>query len=117
MAARKNEPEPVIDRADVLERLGGDEAFLEEMLDLYSREFAAKAKSLTRAVARRDFAEVLNQGHGLKGASANLSLPGLRTAALAVEKAGERMNLAGARAGLERLKAEFARFEGSRTRR
>ena len=113
-AKRPRTSAPPIIRKEVLKRIGGEEAFLLELLDLYSREFALKTKAMEKAVRKADFKALRELGHGLKGSSANLSLPGLVAAALALETAAEAEDIAGARAALDRLKDEFARLKAYR---
>jgi HPt (histidine-containing phosphotransfer) domain-containing protein len=102
---------PPIVRQEVLERIGGDDSFLRELLELYDQEFAAKSKGLEKAARKSDFRSLRELGHGLKGSSANLSLPGLVAAALALETAGKEEDVAGARAALARLKDEYGRLK------
>jgi len=109
MASPRKNPPPLL-RDEVLERLGGDTDFLEELVQLYKKEFAAKRKAVEKALAKADARAVLELGHGLKGSSANLSLPGLREAAFALEAAGRAGDMAAARAALETLDAEYARL-------
>ena len=105
---------PVIVRDEVLARLGGDADFLEELLDLYVSEFEKHATGLETALARKDFPSLREIGHSLKGASANLSLPSLRAAALEAEQAGRDGDAPRGRAALAALRKEFARFLAAR---
>jgi HPt (histidine-containing phosphotransfer) domain-containing protein len=103
----RNDARVSLDRAEVLERIGGDEAFLAELLALYDGEFAEKSTALAAAIETGDMAAVRSLGHSLKGSSANLSLPGLREAAQEMETAGGDKNPAAARKALERLADEY----------
>ncbi len=105
---------PVILKEEALERLGGDEEFLRELLDLYASEFGKSAARLETALAKADFASVRELGHSLKGASANLSLPPLQAAALDLEHAGRDGDAALARSAFARLRKEFARLQAAR---
>ncbi len=105
---------PPIDRAEALERLGGDAAFLDELLDLYDQEYAEKSKALEAAIGAGDADSVRALGHGLKGASANLSLPALRQAAADMEAAGREGDLASARAALDRLEKAYRALKAFR---
>lgn len=105
---------PPIDRAEALERIGGDAAFLDELLDLYDQEYDDKAKALAAAIEAGDAELVRTLGHGLKGASANLSLPALRQAAADLEAAGREADLASARAALERLEKAYRALKACR---
>ena len=111
MRVKPSKAAPPILRNEALARIGGEEDFLEELLDLYRREFAAKRKAAEKAVRKADGPAVREVGHNLKGSSANLSLPGLREAALALEIAGQRADMIAAREALDKLDAEYARLE------
>ena len=108
---RKRIEDPPILREEALERIGGGDAFLRELLALYDREFAVKSKALEKAVRKSNFAALRELGHSLKGSSANLSLPGLRAAAFAIETSGKAGDIDGARAALTRLKVEYDRLK------
>jgi HPt (histidine-containing phosphotransfer) domain-containing protein len=108
---RKRAEVPPFLREEALERIGGEETFLDELLELYDAEFAEKTKALDKAIRKSDFQRFRELGHSLKGSSANLSLPGLRAAAFAVETAGKDGDIQGARAAIAKLKAEYARLK------
>ncbi len=100
-----------IDFQDVLERIGGDEAFLLELLNIYDEEFKKKYDELERAVREKDFQAIREAGHYLKGASANLSLPALREAAWKMEQAGASNNIKAAGEALSSLRTEYQRLQ------
>jgi len=66
----KNDP---IDFASALERIGNDESFLKELIDLYIKTFESKREELSVALEEEDFKAIREIGHNLKGSSANLS--------------------------------------------
>jgi HPt (histidine-containing phosphotransfer) domain-containing protein len=111
MAPEKNQTLSPFLREEALDRVGGDADFLNELLALYDEEFAAKRRGLAEAIARRDAAQIRGAGHALKGSSANLSLPGLREAACAMEKAGAAGDIAAAQKAYVRLEREYARLK------
>lgn len=86
---RRSEP---INYPEVLERIGGDTAFLEELLKIFFLEFGEKRPKIEQALRRSDFSQLQEIGHSLKGASANLSLPSLRRDSAALEAAGREKN-------------------------
>ncbi len=96
-----------IDFPSVLERIGGDESFLEELLNLYFEDFSEKYNQLQKAVEGKEFNSIRELGHGLKGSSANLSLNFLREASSQMEKSGTEMNIEKAKAALALLEKEF----------
>lgn len=96
-----------IDFPSVLERTGGDESFLEELLNLYLEDFSEKHNQLQRAVEEKKFNLIQELGHNLKGSSANLSLNFLREASFQMEKAGREMNIEKAKEALAMVEKEF----------
>jgi HPt (histidine-containing phosphotransfer) domain-containing protein len=106
----KNESSPEnspIDFPSALARIGDDESFLQELLELYKMDFEAKIEGLQNAIDQEDFVTIQELGHSLKGASANLSLPFLQKAAYDMESAGRDKNLHKARGALGDLGQEF----------
>jgi HPt (histidine-containing phosphotransfer) domain-containing protein len=100
-----------IDREAVLERIGGDEAFLQELLDIYVEDFMEKYGLLQQAIAETDFKNIQEIGHSLKGASGNLSLNGLHETAYGMELAGRDHNIEQAKFLFVRLKEEFNKLK------
>ena len=102
---------PPIDLKDALERTGDDMDFLLELLEMYEKDFRAKAATLETALAGFDFEALREIGHYLKGSSANLSLGPLREAAFMLERAGTEKDPEGAIEGMARLKRGFEDLE------
>jgi HPt (histidine-containing phosphotransfer) domain-containing protein len=100
-----------IDYSSALERIGNDESFLAELLDLYKMDFASKIEGLQNAIDQKDFISIQELGHSLKGSSANLSLPYLQEAALDMESAGRDRNLDKAIGALGILGQEFQNLQ------
>ncbi len=96
-----------IDFPSALERTGGDESFLEELLNLYFEDFIEKYNQLQKAVEEKKFNLIQELGHSLKGSSANLSLIFLQEASFQMEKAGREKNIEKARGALALLQKEF----------
>lgn len=100
-----------INRAEVLDRIGGDPGFLTELLEIYSQEYVVRVKELRVAVEKQKFQTMLELGHALKGSSANLSLPGLRQAAADIEMAGREKDIQKAKDSFSQLEKEFERLK------
>lgn len=96
-----------IDFSDVLERIGGDRSFLDELLALYFDEFSSKKANLKKAITQGNFQAVGEIGHSLKGSSANLGLGPLQRASCAVELAGKAKNREKAEEAVSHLEKEF----------
>jgi len=100
-----------LDLRDVMERLEGDRALLDELLDLFLEDCPPKLEGLHQAVDRKDMETVHGLGHAVKGAAANLSLGPIREAAYRIECAGKEGRVADARKAIEDLEAEFERLK------
>ncbi|MHB8055607.1 MAG: Hpt domain-containing protein [Candidatus Aminicenantales bacterium] len=111
MSPNNNEAIPPLNRAEALERVGDDESFLEELLTIYQEEFAEKSPVLAEALAKADAKAIREIGHYIKGASANLSLPGLQAASWTIEKSGAENKIDDAKAAYQMLLAEYERLK------
>lgn len=105
---RRKEP---LDVRDAMERLEGDRALLDELLDLFLEDCPPKLDALSQALERKDMEAIFGLGHAVKGAAANLSLGPIREAAYRIECAGKEGRVAEARKAIEQLKAEFERLK------
>jgi HPt (histidine-containing phosphotransfer) domain-containing protein len=101
----------LIDMESVLERVGGDESFLQELLDIYIADFMEKYVSLEQAIEEVDFNNIKEIGHSLKGASGNLSLTGLYETAYGIEKSGRENDIEQAKLLFGRLREEFIKLK------
>jgi HPt (histidine-containing phosphotransfer) domain-containing protein len=100
-----------IDMDSVLERVGGDESFLRELLDIYVEDFIEKYPQLEQAISQGDFNSIKEIGHSLKGSSGNLSLTGLHETAYGIELSGKENDIEQAQLHFIRLKEEFKRLK------
>lgn len=94
-----------------LERLGGDESFLEELLGFYFEDFPKKIEQLQMAIEQKKFDLIRKLGHSLKGSSATLSLTFLQEASFQMEMAGGNKDIVKAHKILAFLRQEFKRLE------
>ncbi len=100
-----------IDYPSVLERIGGDESFLEELLNIYIEDFSKKCSQLKEAIEQKEFDLIHEIGHSLKGSSANLSLTLHHQASSQMETAGKERNIDEASIALDLLEKEFKRIK------
>jgi HPt (histidine-containing phosphotransfer) domain-containing protein len=100
-----------IDFQEVLERIGGDELFLEELLKIYFEEFGEKHAQLERAIEQGNFTLIQELGHSLKGASANLSLAVLKKVCFSLEVSGREKKIEQAQSALAALEKEFQKLK------
>jgi len=105
-----DEPAAVFNREELLDRIGGDEPFMEELLDLYVEDTGRSIRLLMNR-SPGDPPETLQRlAHTIKGSSANTAAPAMRAAAAELEKAlrnGEENRIPDL---VETLAREFHRF-------
>lgn len=100
-----------IDYTSALSRTGGDESFLDELLNLYSDDFSQKLDQIKIAIVQENYNLIQGLGHNMKGASANLSAIPLQNASFKIEMAGKEKDILKVKEGVEHLEKEFMRFQ------
>jgi PAS domain S-box-containing protein len=95
-----------VDRAAMLERLGGDEALLVDVVKVFLDDCPVRLARIKAAVDSRDAERIRQEAHGLKGAAGNLSASGLFDAARTLEHVGAERRLDAAEAAWRRLYGE-----------
>jgi len=100
----------VLDRAEALERMDGDEALLDRLLLIFKADAGAMLKRLDDAAAGGDAHQLERAAHALKGASATISASHVSELALSVETLAREGRLTEARDQLEDLRREFRRL-------
>jgi len=75
------------DYAAALERVGGDEPLLVELIAIFLEEYPKFATRLTQALSQKDFAGIREAAHSLKGSLGYLGAADGESLALAVEQA------------------------------
>ncbi len=103
-------PSP-IDLSSALERIGGDESFLQELIDIYIDDFIQKYDSLKKAIAQEDFKTIKEIGHSLRGSSGNLSLNGLYDTCANIELSGKKKDTEQSKFFFIRLNEEFEKLK------
>jgi HPt (histidine-containing phosphotransfer) domain-containing protein len=101
---------PVLDVQDLTDRCLGNLALLERIVAKFESHFDHDMALLEAAVLSHDSQAVAGVAHRLKGASANVSAPGLCARAAGVEKLAREGRLAGIGTALEELRSERLRF-------
>jgi HPt (histidine-containing phosphotransfer) domain-containing protein len=112
---------PVFDREDFIERIGGDEEAMRDILAIFLEDVEQQLAVLAGAAARGSFEELRTGAHTLKGSSASAGAKALSAVALTLEdhaKAGriDEAKVALAQAGrcFEELKAAVAGIVAAR---
>lgn len=92
-----SEQKSTINFQEALQRMGGDENFLVELISDYLDEFKEYYSGLVGAVNDNDFEKIAVIGHTLKGSSAMLSLTLMHRFSVQMEKAGKEEDISSAR--------------------
>jgi CheY-like chemotaxis protein/HPt (histidine-containing phosphotransfer) domain-containing protein len=94
---------------ELLERIGGDRAFLAELLELFRADSPGQIARAREAAARGDAAGLQHVAHSLKGALKNLAAGTASRLAEEIEAMGQRGETTGAEGRLAALEREVAR--------
>jgi PAS domain S-box-containing protein len=103
----------VFDKEDLLGRLGGDEDFCREIMDMFLRDIPVQLERLKRALEKKDSGELERLAHSLKGAAANLSAARTYESAARLEAMGREKAFKEAAGMLAQLEQELARVHES----
>jgi PAS domain S-box-containing protein len=102
-------PSPVpgaVNREEMLERLGGDQALFDDVVALFLEDCPVRLAAIKAAVEARDREEIRQTAHALKGAAGNLAAGGLFEAAKVLERLGAEGRFDAAEGAWRRLSAE-----------
>lgn len=101
--------ESSINTAELLERIGGDRAFLSELLDLFREEYPGQIRAVREAANTGDSVTLQRISHTLKGALANLAAPVCSGLAAQLESMGRTGHMQSAVATVKELEQELTR--------
>jgi HPt (histidine-containing phosphotransfer) domain-containing protein len=99
-----------LDLAQLLHRCMGNLALAERLLASFEKRLTNDVSAISKSMAEQNSAALVRTAHQLKGASANMSAPGLQRAAAAIEDLGRQNRLGELAAELEQLRHECQRF-------
>jgi len=102
----KEVPTAILDRENAVQRMGGNEALFEKMVNLFLEHVDERIERVSEAIERNDAAGLCASAHKLKGASASVGADRIRDTALCLERIGDSGDLREAPAALERLRRE-----------
>jgi len=101
----------VLDSEALLERVGGDVDFLQELAGIFREDCPKLLEEIRSAVAAGDAAALERAAHTLKGAIANFGADAAGQAAFHLERLGRAGELQPAREAVGALESEIVRFE------
>jgi signal transduction histidine kinase/CheY-like chemotaxis protein len=99
---------PIFDRRSALQRLGGDEELLSEVIRIFLEDCPQQLARLRAAVDAREPEQIRTAAHALKGAASNLSAIGLFESAQVMERLGAESRVDAAQAGWRQVSAQAA---------
>jgi PAS domain S-box-containing protein len=102
--------DPPVDRAQLLERLEGDTALMEEIIHLYHESCPELVNDLKDSVSRRDAGAIYRAAHSLKGMVAHFGAPAATQALIDIEAMGRAGRLEELDRSLATALAEIARL-------
>jgi HPt (histidine-containing phosphotransfer) domain-containing protein len=101
----------VFDREGLLERLGGDEELLTELIGLFVEESQGLLAKVRSAIGEGDTHRIERAAHSLKGSLLNISAPSAAEKAYQLEQVGRGGEIELCPALLVELEAELQRLE------
>ena len=102
--------EQPLDRDAALDRLGGDDELLQELIGLMLEQSRELVGDIGAALDRGDAEVVCRAAHTIKGSAANLEAGPLRDTAGALEDLARSGSLAGAEAACAAMNVELERL-------
>ena len=100
----------LLDRDAILERVGGDVAFLQELVDIFAEDSLRLLQSIRVAIVAGDSHGLEYAAHTLKGSIANFGAETVRETAFRLEVLGRNGDLAPATEICSILEREVAQF-------
>jgi CheY-like chemotaxis protein len=105
--------EPVLDRQQLMDRLGGDEELAREVIDLFRQDLPGVVARIQLALGAREAPSLQAAAHALKGAAGNLSAVSLAAAAKTLESIAQSGDLTDAADAARRIDHEIDRLFSS----
>src|SRR5688572_30214330 len=97
-----------VDKAVVLDRLGGDETLLREITEIFLEEYPTLLEEIRAAVQAGDPGRLERSAHTLKGSVANFGAAQATRTAYRLEQIGREQHLDEAPAALRALELHFS---------
>ncbi|MDM8552373.1 ATP-binding protein [Desulfobacterales bacterium HSG2] len=101
----------IFDKAEFLNRMGGNEALCEKFIPMFIENFQDRIQKLRTAIDENNLGQIIMEAHSIKGACANISAHRLRDVACQIELGGEEGDSVKAGSLMDKLEAEFDKFQ------
>jgi two-component system, sensor histidine kinase and response regulator len=101
----------IINRAELLARVGGDHEFLAEVVQLFLNDCPKQLAELSEAVSKQDAVKIQRLAHAVKGQVSNLASETATVAAMRLELMGKEGNIPGAREQLSLLEGSIEQLK------
>ncbi|MBD3424645.1 MAG: hypothetical protein GF417_09430 [Candidatus Latescibacteria bacterium] len=111
--AHGEEEETVFDENQLLDKLGGDRDFYNEIIRDFVEDAERILSELEQAIAANDREKAERSAHSLKGSSANIGATALSRASLRVEKAVRERRMGAAGKLLCGMKDQFEKLKAA----
>lgn len=98
---------------DLLQRVGGDEKLLRQMIRTFLRESPKRMESIQKSLERRDGEELSSQAHTLKGSVSIFGAGGAAQSTQSLQDLGRIPNFPEAQRVFASLQEEIAKLEGN----
>ena len=85
----------ILDLEEFMERVQEDKELLLELFDIFIEDFDKKKQALKEAIEEKDYEQIRNVAHSLKGASGNISAKELRLVVSDMEEMGKKSDIDG----------------------
>jgi CheY-like chemotaxis protein/HPt (histidine-containing phosphotransfer) domain-containing protein len=102
-------PDLIFDREALLERVGEDEAFLQDLIQLFLKDVPERLAELREAVAAGNASLIEQKAHTVKGTAANMAAIELSKIALEIETAAKSNELVHMGSMMKKLEKGFER--------
>ena len=97
----------IIDLKEVLDRVQNDRELLIELLDIFLEDCPPKINAIKEAVAKKDFLQLRDIAHSMKGASGNISAKNINASFLQIEQMAKNNDLNSIDVSLKELDKRF----------
>jgi PAS domain S-box-containing protein len=101
----------ILDRSEVLDRVGGDAVLLGELVDVFLADCPRLCHAIEEALSQGEARNLSRAAHTLKGAVAAFGARSVRAAAEQLERLGEKGDLTDARSIVAHLESELQRLK------